>query len=159
MLRECSRCGLKAWIIDCGHMQQPRPIASGMADGSQLHLDFCEDCAHEEEEDMDKKMTASEAARALRAIPSEARSQASRENGRKGGRPRKHGPESLWTWAELCKTRPYIGNCGQLYLTKADFEADISSGYPGKAIIINPERDGYREVCFGDLSMRLRYLG
>lgn len=33
-------------------------------------------------------MNASEAARVLRAIPSEKRAQASRENGKKGGRPR-----------------------------------------------------------------------
>ena len=33
-------------------------------------------------------MDASEAARVLRAIPSEKRAQASRENGKKGGRPR-----------------------------------------------------------------------
>jgi hypothetical protein len=33
-------------------------------------------------------MTASEAARALRAIQSESRSAASRENGKKGGRPK-----------------------------------------------------------------------
>jgi hypothetical protein len=34
------------------------------------------------------KITAREAAQSLRAIPSEARAQASRENGKKGGRPR-----------------------------------------------------------------------
>lgn len=34
-------------------------------------------------------MTPSEAARMLRAIPSEKRAQASRDNGKKGGRPRK----------------------------------------------------------------------
>ena len=43
--RVCSECGKGAWIIDCGHMDQPRPIAAGREDGSELYKDFCEDCA------------------------------------------------------------------------------------------------------------------
>jgi hypothetical protein len=46
--RECSICGKGAWIIDCGHQDQPRPIAHGRTDGSQGHRLFCEDCAEEE---------------------------------------------------------------------------------------------------------------
>lgn len=44
--RRCTECGTTAWIIDCGHMAQPRPIASGRADGSDLQQHYCDDCAH-----------------------------------------------------------------------------------------------------------------
>jgi hypothetical protein len=44
-LRTCDDCGETAWIIDCGHMSQPRPIAGGRSDGSEGHRTFCEDCA------------------------------------------------------------------------------------------------------------------
>ncbi len=43
--RECDTCGTAAWVIDCGHYTQPRPIAPGRVDGSELHRLFCEDCA------------------------------------------------------------------------------------------------------------------
>lgn len=43
--RTCHECGKEAWIIDCGHYDQPRPIASGRKDGSEGYLTFCEDCA------------------------------------------------------------------------------------------------------------------
>ena len=43
--RECRACGTSAWLIDCGHQQQPRPIAAGRADGSDLSHDYCESCA------------------------------------------------------------------------------------------------------------------
>jgi hypothetical protein len=46
-LRTCSVCGKKMWVIDCGHMGQPRPIAAGRTDGSETHKDFCEECAEE----------------------------------------------------------------------------------------------------------------
>jgi hypothetical protein len=36
--RTCCRCKQGAWIIDCGHYDQPRPIA---AHGSN---DYCDDC-------------------------------------------------------------------------------------------------------------------
>ena len=45
VLRTCSVCGKTRWTIDCGHYDQPRPIAAGRVDGSELHNDFCEDCA------------------------------------------------------------------------------------------------------------------
>jgi hypothetical protein len=44
-LRTCSVCGVSQWIIDCGHFDQPRPIAAGRQDGSESYKDFCEDCA------------------------------------------------------------------------------------------------------------------
>lgn len=44
-LRKCSVCGKERWIVDCGHMDQPRPIAAGRIDGSESYKDFCEDCA------------------------------------------------------------------------------------------------------------------
>ena len=44
-LRECCGCGERAWIIDCGHYPQPRPIASGRRDGSHLSSLYCDDCA------------------------------------------------------------------------------------------------------------------
>lgn len=47
VLRTCSVCGEQRWTIDCGHYSQPRPIAAGRANGSELHNDFCEDCAQE----------------------------------------------------------------------------------------------------------------
>jgi len=45
-LRRCCVCGTEAWIIDCGHYPQPRPIAAGRADGSDLGRDYCEYCAY-----------------------------------------------------------------------------------------------------------------
>ena len=45
-LRRCCVCGTEAWIIDCGHYSQPRPIAAGRADGSDLQNDYCEYCAY-----------------------------------------------------------------------------------------------------------------
>jgi len=44
-LRTCDTCDTSAWIIDCGHYAQPRPIAAGRADGSDLHHTYCEDCS------------------------------------------------------------------------------------------------------------------
>ena len=46
-LRTCSECGASAWIIDCGHYSQPRPIATGRKDGSEDYKLFCDDCAEE----------------------------------------------------------------------------------------------------------------
>lgn len=43
--RTCSQCGISAWVIDCGHYAQPRPLAAGKADGSDLHAIFCLNCA------------------------------------------------------------------------------------------------------------------
>jgi hypothetical protein len=53
--RTCSTCGLSAWIIDCGHYPQPRPIAVGRTGGLELHRDFCSACADlfEEEKEED----------------------------------------------------------------------------------------------------------
>jgi len=45
--RTCSVCGLSAWIIDCGHYAQPRPIAAGKVGGREGYKTFCEDCAEE----------------------------------------------------------------------------------------------------------------
>lgn len=47
----------------------------------------------------------SDAARALRAIPSEARAEASRVNGRAGGRPRTPGPTTRDLRGELARSR------------------------------------------------------
>lgn len=44
-LRECDDCGRRAWLIDCGHYGQPRPIAAGRRGGRQADRDYCEDCA------------------------------------------------------------------------------------------------------------------
>jgi len=44
-LRRCDECGVSAWITDCGHMAQPRPIAAGRYDGSRIDRDFCSSCA------------------------------------------------------------------------------------------------------------------
>jgi len=44
-LRRCYVCGAEAWLVDCGHYPQPRPIAAGRADGSDLEHDYCEYCA------------------------------------------------------------------------------------------------------------------
>lgn len=44
-LRICDDCNEEAWIIDCGHYAQPRPIAAGRSDGSEMHRTYCEDCA------------------------------------------------------------------------------------------------------------------
>ena len=38
-------CSESAWIIDCAHFPQPRPIAAGRADGSDAGRMFCADCA------------------------------------------------------------------------------------------------------------------
>jgi len=43
--RTCRMCGRTMWILDCGHMPQPTPIAAGRADGSDLHHDYCDECA------------------------------------------------------------------------------------------------------------------
>lgn len=43
--RTCVECGVSGWIIDCGHYAQPRPLAAGRADGSNLHYTYCCDCA------------------------------------------------------------------------------------------------------------------
>jgi hypothetical protein len=42
---KCHDCGRTAELIDCGHYPQPRPIASGRWDGSELDRDYCVDCA------------------------------------------------------------------------------------------------------------------
>jgi len=47
--RECCHCGLAAWIIDCGHFCQPRPLAAGKADGSHGQQTYCQVCADEED--------------------------------------------------------------------------------------------------------------
>ena len=43
--RTCEVCGTSAWIIDCGHYSQPRPIAASQ-DGQRY---LCEDCEGAEE--------------------------------------------------------------------------------------------------------------
>lgn len=50
-LRTCSVCGKKQWTIDCGHYDQPRPLAPGRKDGSDMNNTFCEDCAENIQED------------------------------------------------------------------------------------------------------------
>ena len=42
--RQCSACGVIGLVVDCGHMSQPRPIASGKENGCNMHQDYCEDC-------------------------------------------------------------------------------------------------------------------
>jgi hypothetical protein len=44
-LLTCSECLRSAWLIDCGHFVQPRPIAKGRADGTAMNRLFCDDCA------------------------------------------------------------------------------------------------------------------
>ena len=43
--RKCAACGTTAMITDCGHMAQPRPIAAGRIDGTDLQNDYCDSCA------------------------------------------------------------------------------------------------------------------
>lgn len=43
--RTCDECGESAWVIDCGHYAQPRPIAAGRANGSDAHHTYCRRCA------------------------------------------------------------------------------------------------------------------
>ncbi len=49
--RTCSECGRSAMITDCGHMPQPRPIASGRSGGTEMSLVFCARCANESDSD------------------------------------------------------------------------------------------------------------
>lgn len=44
-LLRCDGCGVEALITNCGHMAQPRPIAAGRADGSEMGNVYCQDCA------------------------------------------------------------------------------------------------------------------
>ena len=43
--RTCCACGALAVLTDCGHQTQPRPIAAGRADGSDMGRTYCETCA------------------------------------------------------------------------------------------------------------------
>ena len=43
--RTCADCGCQAFVIDCGHYPQPRPIAQARFDGSDDHKLFCDKCA------------------------------------------------------------------------------------------------------------------
>ena len=43
--RICYECGENAWVIDCGHADQPRPLASGRRDGTSAHRTYCDECA------------------------------------------------------------------------------------------------------------------
>lgn len=43
--RQCCRCGVSGWVIDCGHYAQPRPLAAGRQDGNDLSHIYCLDCA------------------------------------------------------------------------------------------------------------------
>ena len=45
VLRTCHECGQSAMITDCGHESQPRPIAAGREDGSDLAHAYCAFCA------------------------------------------------------------------------------------------------------------------
>lgn len=47
-LKICEVCGVQAWIIDCGHYTQPRPLAAD----EYGHI-MCEDCYEERKDDMD----------------------------------------------------------------------------------------------------------
>ncbi len=40
-LRTCAECGKSAWIIDCGHFSQPRPIST---DDQSPFNHICDDC-------------------------------------------------------------------------------------------------------------------
>jgi len=46
--RTCSECGRSAWIVDCGCLAQPRPIAAGRADGTDTEHWYCDQCAAKE---------------------------------------------------------------------------------------------------------------
>lgn len=43
--RECYECGAAGNVTDCGHLQQPRPLAPGRADGLGLDRFYCTECA------------------------------------------------------------------------------------------------------------------
>lgn len=43
--RTCSTCGATGLFIDCGHMPDRPFIRAGRVDASDMHRDFCEDCA------------------------------------------------------------------------------------------------------------------
>ena len=40
-LRVCCVCGVERWTIDCGHYDQPRPLA---ADPGRSGRVYCDDC-------------------------------------------------------------------------------------------------------------------
>lgn len=46
-LMTCEVCGKQAWLIDCGHYDQPRPITGGKIDGSDLGHIYCDGCAEQ----------------------------------------------------------------------------------------------------------------
>lgn len=43
----CDRCGCVGVIADCGCMVQPRPIAAGLSDGTEMHRTYCYLCEQE----------------------------------------------------------------------------------------------------------------
>ncbi len=45
--RTCAICGRSKWIIDCGHMSQPRPIAGNGIAGTACSCEDCEEAARE----------------------------------------------------------------------------------------------------------------
>lgn len=81
--RECATCGTQAWVVDCGHKAQPRPIAAD--DQDPLHNHICDACYEARAE---RSKAASTLGRKGGLVKNEARAAASRANGAKGGRPR-----------------------------------------------------------------------
>lgn len=53
--RTCKTCGESAWIIDCGHYDQPRPIAA-----DEHGEDVCDDCYEEQGENQSWEQEATE---------------------------------------------------------------------------------------------------
>ena len=49
-LRVCEGCDAYGLVTDCGHYAQPRPIAPGRVNGSDLGNNYCGSCADAEEE-------------------------------------------------------------------------------------------------------------
>jgi len=45
--RICCECGENGWVIDCGHADQPRPLAAGRSGGMDAQHTFCDECAGE----------------------------------------------------------------------------------------------------------------
>jgi hypothetical protein len=43
--RTCCACGVQGIVTDCGHYAQPRPIAAGRVNGTDMQHDYCSACA------------------------------------------------------------------------------------------------------------------
>lgn len=71
-----------------------------------------------------KPSPASAAARALRAIPSEARSETSRSNGRRGGR-----PSTVYTLSSVKGMHGYVSGYREAVSRARELQADLQAAY------------------------------